>query len=90
MDSYSELKKLDLTPFALGDAVTVSLVAKGIMITNPTGSELSVDATVKTPGGGTTTVTLDILGNTTRIVKLKISELGASAFSGSLNIFELY
>jgi hypothetical protein len=90
MDSYSELKKLDLTPFFSEEPVTVSLMAKGIMISNPTASELSVVATVKTPGGGTTTVTLDILGNTTRIVKLKISELNAGTISAQLNIFELY
>jgi len=90
MDSYSQLKKLVLTPFFSEEPVTVSLMAKGIMISNPTASELSVVATVKTPGGGTTTVTLDILGNTTRIVKLKISELNAGIISAQLNIFELY
>jgi len=90
MDIYSELKRLDLSGFVGGDPVPVSLVAKGIMISNPVASELSVVATVKTPGGGTTTVTLYILGNTTRIVELKISELNGGATSAQLNIFELY
>jgi hypothetical protein len=91
MDSYSELKKLDLSPFGLEESVPVSLVSKGLLLSNPTAAERSVAATVKIPGGSANTIiTIDLLPYTTQIVNLKISELNASILDTGLSIFELY
>lgn len=89
--NYSKLKKLDLSPILSLESVSVSIKAKGLLISNPTNTNRSVIATMKTPDGASTvSVTLYAPAFSNNIINQRITTLDGSAASISLNIFELY
>jgi hypothetical protein len=89
--NYSKLKKLDLSPILSLESVSVSVKAKGLLISNPTNTPRSIIATVKTPDGASTVlVTIYAPAFSNNIINQRITALDGSAASISLNVFELY
>ena len=72
------------------ESVPVSLRAKGLFITNPTASNRSLTATIKTPGGGSGTYAIAVPAWSNIVHKQKITQLDGSAADAALGVFELY
>lgn len=91
MDSYSKLKKLDLSPFSTEDSVVVSIQAKGLLVSNPTVAAKTITGVVKVPGGGSTiTISIAVPAFSSRVLEHRVTEINGTALDTGLSIFELY